>query len=79
MKIPVALLCEATTGLVPVTVYEIPAPLAGEVTVIVPVANEHVGCAVTLAVGADGVTGCAFTVNGVADEVHPSPLVVVTS
>jgi hypothetical protein len=35
-----------------------PVPV-GAVTVIVPVAKVHVGCAVTLAVGAAGVGGCA--------------------
>ena len=43
-----------TTGLVPVIVYDIPAPGAGTVTVIVPVAVAQVGCVVTLAVGAAG-------------------------
>src|SRR5450759_196387 len=51
---PVALVTGATTGVVPVTVYEIPEPLAGAVTVIVPVETIQVGCVVTLAVGAAG-------------------------
>ena len=37
---------------------------------IVPVAVAHVGCAVTLAVGADGVAGCAFIVKLVPVDVH---------
>ena len=74
---PVALVTGATTGDVPVTVYEIPEPLAGAVTVIVPVERIQVGCAVTLAVGAAGTPGTALTVNGVAEDTHPA-LVVVT-
>ena len=35
---------------------------AGELTVIVPVETEQVGCCVTLAVGAAGAVGCEFTV-----------------
>src|SRR5660397_31611 len=53
---PVVLVTGATTGVVPVTVYEIPEPLAGAVTVIVPVETIQVGCVVTLAVGAAGAT-----------------------
>ena len=48
----VAFVTAATTGEIPVRVYVIPEPGAGEVTVIVPVAMEQVGWAVTLAVGA---------------------------
>ena len=55
-KIPVEFVTAATTGLVPVTVYVIPVPVAGAVTVIVPVAKAHVGL-VTVAVGAIGVAG----------------------
>ena len=42
-KRPVAFVTGAVTGVVPVTVYVIPAPLAGAVTVIVPVETVHVG------------------------------------
>ena len=38
---------------------------------MVPVATLHVGCAVTLAVGAAGVGGCALTVTEDIDETHP--------
>ena len=55
-----------------------PAPTAGAVTVIVPVETAHVGCAVTVAVGATGVDGCAFTVKLNPVEVQPAPFVVVT-
>ena len=75
---PVAFVTGATTGFVPVRVYEIPAPGAGVVTVIVPVETVHVGCAVTVAVGAAGATGTPLTVNEVAADTHPA-LVVVTS
>ena len=43
----------------------------GAVTAIVPVGVVHVGCAVTLAVGADGATGTAFTTNTVAEDSQP--------
>ena len=75
---PVAFVTGATTGFVPVRVYEIPEPGAGVVTVIVPVETVHVGCAVTVAVGADGAPGTAFTVKEVGVDTHPA-LVVVTS
>ena len=75
---PVALVTGATTGVIPVTVYEIPEPLAGAVTVIVPVETIHVGCVVTLAVGAAGAPGTALTVNVVAVDMH-SALLVVTA
>jgi hypothetical protein len=38
---------------------------------MVPVVTKHVGCAVTLAVGAAGADGTALTVNDVALEIHP--------
>ena len=47
-----------------------PTPV-GAVMVIVPVATAHVGCAVTEAVGAAGVGGCAFTVTEVTEEIQP--------
>ena len=37
-------------------------PVVDELTVIVPVETEQVGCTVTLAVGAVGAVGCEFTV-----------------
>ena len=56
------------------------APGAGAVTVIVPVAMVHVGCVVTVAVGAAGAPGTVFTVRAVAVEVQPvTVLEVVTS
>jgi len=39
--------------------------------VMVPVATLQVGCTVTLAVGAAGVAGCAFTVTDVTDDIQP--------
>ena len=51
-------------------------PAVGDVTVIVPVATKHVGC-VTVAVGADGVAGCAFTVTLVGAEVQPAAFLAV--
>ena len=52
-------------------------PVVDEVTVIVPVATEHVGC-VIFTVGAAGVTGCAFTVRGVAELIQPCAFFAVT-
>jgi hypothetical protein len=43
----------------------------GAVITIVPVGLVHVGCVVTLAVGAAGLAGTAFTLSAVADETHP--------
>ena len=54
-----------------------PVPV-GAVTVIVPVATAHVGCAVTLAAGSDGVAGCAFTVTLVAEPIQPASVFAVT-
>ena len=42
-----------------------------------PVATVQVGCAVTLAIGAAGVAGCAFTVTLVAVPVHPLEFLAV--
>jgi len=56
----------------------IPAPGAGQFTVILPVGTAHVGCVDTLAVGAAGAVGTALTVSEVAVEVQPA-LVVVTA
>src|SRR5665811_1662035 len=75
---PVALVTGATTGVIPVTVYEIPEPLAGAVTFIVPVETIQVGCFVTLAVGAAGAPVTTLMVKGVAVDTH-SALVVVTA
>ena len=74
---PVVLVTGATTGVVPVIVYEIPEPLAGAVTFIVPVETIEVGCIVTLAVGATGAPGTALTVNVVAVDTLPA-IVAVT-
>ena len=50
----------------------------GALTVIVPVAVKHVGCNVTLAVGAAGIVGCAFTTMAVAVLIHPAAVFAVT-
>ena len=52
-------------------------PDVADVTVIVPVATEHVGC-VTTAVGADGVAGCAVTVTLVGPDTQPAAFFAVT-
>jgi hypothetical protein len=49
----------------------------GAVTVMVPVAKEHVGC-VNETVGAAGVAGCALITAEVAEEVHPLAFLAVT-
>ena len=67
---------EADIGAVPVRVYVIPVPGAGEVTVMVPVATVQVGW-INVAAGAAGVSGDADIVAAVADEVQPAPLVVI--
>jgi hypothetical protein len=48
-----------------------------EVTVMVPVATVQVGW-VILTDGAEGATGCAFTVTEVADDVQPELFLAVT-
>jgi hypothetical protein len=48
-------------------------PLAGLVTVIIPVADAQVGC-VTEVTGIEGVTGWVFTVVAIAVEIHPPAL-----
>ena len=55
-----------------------PAAGAGTVTVIVPVGTTHVGCVVTLAVGADPDDGAGFTVTAVAGDIHPDAFLTVT-
>ena len=54
-----------------------PAP-SGAVMVMVPVGVVQVGCAVTVAVGAAGAVGAAFTVNIVTGEVQPAAFCTVT-
>ena len=50
-------------------------PKADELTVIVPVDTEQVGCSVTLTVGASGAVGSAFTVTVVPAETHAASVV----
>ena len=57
--------------------YVIPVSV-GAVTVIVPVATAHVGCAVTLAVGTEGVNGWGLTVTLVLAETQPTLFFAVT-
>ena len=54
-----------------------PAAGAGVLTVIVPVAMAHVGCA-GVAVGAVGALGAALIVIGVAADIHPAAFFTVT-
>ena len=55
----------------------IPVPLAGDVTITDPVANEQVGCVVNTA-GAVCKAGCVFTtILVLAIEVHPAALSTV--
>ena len=49
---------------------------AGTVITIVPFGVVQVGCMVTLAVGAAGVTGCALIVTVNTGEVHPDCVTV---
>ena len=53
----------------------VPTPV--DVTVMVPVAIEQVGC-VTLATGVAGVAGCAFTTAVVAAVIQPAAVLMVT-
>ena len=46
-------------------------PVVDEVTVMVAVASEQVGC-VTLVVGAPGADGCAFTVAVALPDIQPA-------
>ena len=57
--------------------YVIPAPV-GAVIVIVPVATEQVGCAVTLPVGVATPPGCVLTTKLNEPETHPLLLFAVT-
>ena len=54
-----------------------PVPV-GAVTVIVPVGTGQVGCAVTEAVGTEGVGGCGLTVTLVEFEIQPLLFLAVT-
>ena len=51
-------------------------PVRVELTVIVPVATEQVGCT-RLAVGANGAEGAALIVTLVAGETHPAAFLAV--
>ncbi len=55
-----------------------PAPGAGELTVIVPMAVAQSGCFVTVAVGAGGADGTAFTVRLSGADTQPVPFFTVT-
>ena len=57
--------------------YSYPAPI-GAVTTIVPVGTAQVGCTVTLAVGAAGSPGTAFTVTLVPAETQDGSAVFLT-
>ena len=70
---PVEFVTAATTGFVPVKVYVIPAPFAGDVTLTEPVVTEHVGCVVE-AEGALGVSPNLITTSSV--EVQPLFVIV---
>jgi hypothetical protein len=51
-------------------------PVVDEVTVIVPAATAQVGC-IRVAIGADGVEGCASTVTSVAPLIQPKTVFAV--
>ena len=53
-------------------------PLDGLVTVIVPVAIEHVGW-VTKVVGTEGVAGCGLIVVAATDDTQPDTSSLVTT
>ena len=66
----------ATTGAVPVMLYDVPTAGAGNETETVPVGIKQVGCAVTLAKGAAGFAGTAFIDNNVPEETQPLTVVI---
>ncbi len=55
-----------------------PVAAAGDVTVIVPVADAQSGCLLTVAVGATGADGTALTVRLNGDDTQPVPFFTVT-
>ena len=55
-----------------------PVTAAGDVTVIVPVAEAQSGCLLTVAVGAAGADGTVLTVRLNGAETQPVPFFTVT-